>query len=259
MNTLLNRVYSDYFMPSRLDKYEELLVRAIDNGFAQTSVRSLFQLIIDGLALPDKFLMHRHDIDTDIETARKLFVIEKRLNIKSSFYFRLKTLDFKFMKEIEEYGSEASYHYEEIATFAKRNRLRTVTEVRERLVEIRCEFSNNFHAIEKQLGRKLTTVASHGDFVNRRLNFANTEILACHDLRANCGISCEAYDKKLLNVFDIYISDKPYPQHFFPMSPFQAIEEKARICLLTHPRQWKTNWVENSKDNLLRIKEGLSW
>jgi hypothetical protein len=259
MNAFLNRIYSDYFMPSRLSNYEELLDLANDGGYVQTSVRSLFQLIVAGHQLPNKFLVHRHDIDTDIDTARRLFEIEKRLNIKSSFYFRLKTLDFDFMREIEEYGSEASYHYEEIATFVKRNRLRTRDEVHTRLPEIRCEFSNNFHAIEKRLGCKLTTVASHGDFANRRLNLANTEILACHDLRAYCGIACEAYDKQLLDVFDVYISDKPYPLHFSPISPFQAIGEKSRICLLTHPRQWKTHWLENSKDNLLRFKEGLSW
>jgi hypothetical protein len=259
MNAFINRIYGDYFMPSRLGKYEELLSLAIDGGYMQTSVRSLFQLILDGRELPDKFLVHRHDIDTDTDTARSLFEIEKRLNVKSSFYFRLKTLDIDFMREIEEYGSEASYHYEEIATFAKRNGIRTSADVRAKLPEIRFEFSNNFHAIERQLGRKLTTVASHGDFANRRLNFANTEILACRDLREYCGIACEAYDSKLMDVFDTYISDKPYPRYFSPMSPFQALKEKSRICLLTHPRQWRTHWRENSRENLLRLQEGLSW
>jgi hypothetical protein len=259
MNALLNRIYSDYFMPSRLDLYEELIALAVDENYLQTSVRSLFQLIVEDRGFPDRFVVHRHDVDTDIKTARKLFEIEKKFGVKSSFYFRLSTLDFDFMHEIEEYGSEASYHYEEIATFIKRNRIRDREEIRDRLCEIRNEFSKNFEFIEKKLGRKLTTVASHGDFSNRRLKLANTEILMSEELRESCGIVCEAYDRRLLDVFDIYISDKPYPQRFSPISPFQAIGEGLRICLLTHPRQWRTSWAANSKDNLLRLNEGLNW
>ncbi len=44
-------------------------------------------------------------------TAKKFFEIENKYNVKASYYFRLSTLDYKFMKEIHEYGSEASYHF----------------------------------------------------------------------------------------------------------------------------------------------------
>ena len=32
-----------------------------------------------------------------------------------------------------------------------------------------------------------------------------------------------------------------------------------RICLLTHPRQFETNWGANTRDNLVRLYEGLTW
>ncbi|MFD2270334.1 hypothetical protein ACFS07_02255 [Undibacterium arcticum] len=140
-------------------------------------------------------IVHRHDIDTDVCTAKKIFAIEK-LGIKSSYYFRISTLDFAFMREIEEYGSEASYHYEEIATFAKKHHIRDPAEIMKRMAEVRAEFVNNFTSIERRFGLKMTTVASHGDFANRRLRLSNTEILKDKELRDRCGIVCESYDKK---------------------------------------------------------------
>lgn len=258
MNILFGRIYSDYVMPSRLAEHETLLLRARDAGYTQTSVRQFHRSLQDGNR-DEKVLVHRHDIDTDVRTARKLFEIEKRCGIKSSYYFRICTLDYDFMREIDEYGSEASYHYEELATFAKKNHIKDPAEILRRLPQIRAEFQTNFQSIEKRLGKKLTTVASHGDFANRRLKVANTEILGDQELRARCGIHCEAYDENFLGNFDVYISDRAAPQYYHPISPVAAIGKHRQICLLTHPRQCETNWAENTKSNLQRFYEGLAW
>lgn len=261
MKTFLNRIYSDYLVSSQFDKYEELVLQASDAGYLQTSIRSFFNSLHLNSACPEKLIVHRHDIDTDICTAKKIFAIEKKIGIKSSYYFRISTLDLKFMREIEEYGSEASYHYEELATFAKKHHIRNSAEIMERMPEIRTEFVKNFTSIEKSFGSKLTTVASHGDFANRRLRLSNTEILKDVELRERCGIVCESYDHNLLKNFDIYISDssRPAPQYYYPTSPLDALNRYNKICFLTHPRQWETNWKENTKDNIVRLYEGLKW
>jgi hypothetical protein len=259
MTTMFRRLYCDYLMPSQLAAYEEVVRAAHKAGYTQTSVRGYFDLVREGRCPADKVLVHRHDIDTDLRTTRKLFEIEKKHGIKSSFYFRLSTLDFALMREIEEYGSEASYHYEELATYAKKNRIKDPTALRERMPEIRSNFIANFSRIEKQLGMKMRTVASHGDFANRRLEVNNTEILDDAHLRKTCGIGCEAYDRALLDHIDIYIADRPAPQFYYPISPLDAIRGLRRICLVTHPRQVETNWKENTKDNLFRFYEGMVW
>lgn len=260
MSTLVNRLYSDYAMPSRFPAHESLIRAARDLGYAQMSVRA-FYLSLSGKGYDpnQKVIVHRHDIDTDLRTARKLFDIEKRYGIRSTFYFRLSTLDFPFMREIEEYGSEASYHYEELATFAKQNGIKEAARIRARLPEIRDTFVRNFRSVEQRLGIKMTTVASHGDFANRRLKLNNTEILKDHALRETCGIACEAYDKALLDHIDFYVADLPPPRYYHPSNPTDALGRYARICLLTHPRQFETNWLENTKDNLLRLYEGATW
>ncbi len=258
MNSLFNRVFSDYLMPSQLPAYEELIRVADVVGYTQTSVRACFEAL-QGSEPVTKVLVHRHDIDTDLRTTRKMFEIEQKYGIKATYYFRLSTLDFGLMRAIEEYGSEASYHYEELASFAKQYRIKEAARVLEAMPDIRTAFANNFDRIERQLGHKMTTVASHGDFANRRLKLNNTAILQDQPLRTRCGIVCESYDRALLDHFDIYIADRPHPQYFHPVAPLDALRRHARICLLTHPRQWETNWLENTKDNLFRLYEGLNW
>ena len=259
MNQVFNRLYSDYFMPSRLRQYNALVLEAKNAGYWQTSVRTYFKSRGKTTGSGKKIIVHRHDIDTDVRTARKIFNIEKKHGIQSSFYFRLATLDFDFMREIEAYGSEASYHYEEIADFAKKNHIKSADEIRGRLAEIREQFFSNYDYIEKKLGTKLETVASHGDFANRRLNVINRELLNDQKLRARCGIACESYDAALLDSFDIYISDRPHPQYYHPISPFSAIDRYQRICFLTHPVQWETNWIESTKHNVRRLVDELKW
>lgn len=259
MRRVFDRLYSDYAMPSQFAGHESMICAAADAGYAQLSVRDFFLGL--GRCMPEhaRAIVHRHDIDTDLRTARKLFEIEKRHQVRSSFYFRLSTLDFRLMHEIEEYGSEASYHYEELASFAKRNRLKRPADVLQRLPEIKDEFVRNFQSIERMLGRKMTTVASHGDFANRRLKLQNTVILSDDALRGACGIACEAYDPALMKNTDIYISDRPHPQYFHPTSPRDALGRHPRIYLLTHPRQFETNWAANTKENVGRLYQSLIW
>jgi hypothetical protein len=260
IETIAHRIYSDYLMPSRLHHYEALLRQARRAGYRQTSVRSWLGTLRQGGAGGDRpVLVHRHDIDTDLATARRMFALERKHGVRASYYFRLSTLDFELMREIERYGSEASYHYEEIATYAKRAHLKAPATVRARMADIRREFEGNFHRIEEQLGSKLLTVASHGDFANRRLGMTNCELLQDPALRWRCGIAAECYDAALMDSFDLYISDRPHPQYFHPMPPQQALGSHRRICLLTHPAQWRTNWAASSGHNLRRVLEAWRW
>ena len=254
MKTLLNRIYSDYLMPSRLPEYEALLLSAKEAGYAQLSVRAFLS---QGPGPPT--LVHRHDIDSDVRTAAKMFALEARHGVSASYYFRLSTLDFGLMREIEASGSEASYHFEEVAAFAKRHHIKDARVLRSRFPLIRNQFRRNLQAIERALERKLITVASHGDFANRRLQVINHEILDDAAFRARCGIACETYDEALLRQFDLYISDRPHPVYFHPMAPAAAFGRYRTICLLTHPVQWETNWRESTRCNVRRLVEDLAW
>jgi len=260
LTVIKNRIYSDYFMPSRLQEYEEIIRTSKEKGYIHLTLREYYKLLKNNLIdKNEKYFVNRHDIDTDISTAKEFFKIEKKYKVNATYYFRLSTLDFKFMKEIEKYGGEASYHFEEIATYAKINHLKTKEEVFEKLDEIKEVFIKNFKQIENKGNIKLHTVCSHGDFANRKLGIFNHEITKDENIRKRLGIDCETYDADIMNSFDIYVSDRPYPKFYAPNSIFEYIGKKNIICMLSHPRHWKVNWTINSFDNIQRIYEGLKW
>jgi hypothetical protein len=121
------------------------------------------------------------------------------------------------------------------------------------------EFEGNLGRLERELGFKIRTVASHGDFANRKLGIQNYEILRDCALRQRLGIECEGYDPILMNFFDAYLSDGGPKRGFKRGSPFTAIHSKRRICLLTHPRHWRTNSGVNTKNNVIRLGEEIKW
>jgi hypothetical protein len=254
-----NRIISDYFMKSRLKEYESILVNSLELGYKHISIYDYYIKLINNTLNDEKYFIHRHDIDTDVKTARKMFEIEKKHNIRATYYFRLSTLDFPFMKDIHNFGSEVSYHPEEISTYCKKHNLKSTDDVYKYIEEIRDDFRSNFLYIEDKLGFKLYTIAGHGDFVNRKLGITNSFLLEDIALREELGIVCEAYDSKLFDSFESYIRDLPYPIFYKPESIFNRLGKSNIICMLTHPRQWETNWIENTKDNLKRFYEGKKW
>ncbi len=255
-----NRIYSDYMMKSRLNEYDNILKKLNENGYEHITFRDYSIKFRINTLDKKKYFINRHDVDTDIETAKEFFKIEKKYNVKASYYFRLSTLDYSFMNEIEKYGSEASYHFEEIAQYCKDHNIRSKEGVFNNMENIKEIFISNFKMIESNLSTtKLKTVCSHGDFVNRKLKILNNEITKDKCIRNLLEIDCETYDKDIMDSFNIYVSDSAYPKYYKPNNIFDYIGKKNIICMLTHPRHWRTNIYINMKDNLYRLYEGFKW
>src|SRR6185436_15562769 len=155
MKSLYWRIYSDYLMKNRFGLYRAILETALKKGYEHLSLIQFYDLIKkNGLSPGRKTFVLRHDIDSDVNAATLFFDIEKSLGVKSSYYFRLSTLDINLMKQIHQYGSEASYHYEELATYCKQNKIKHNDEVSAHLNFIKEKFKQNFLRIENQLGYK---------------------------------------------------------------------------------------------------------
>ena len=253
------RAYADLFMPSRLEEYRKLLETALQYGYEVCSLRRFWGVLCGG-AKPDKrYCVLRHDIDTGVRTAREMWTIEQRLGINSSYYFRLRTLAIPLMVAIEENGGEASYHFEEVGTVAKRYGIRHRDEIAGLMPRAQELFARNLARIREKSGLRLEIVAGHGDWVNRKLGIHNREILTSESFRRELKVELEAYDKGLMSAL-IKHSDTAYPSRWLwdNRDPSETIRSGApAIQVLVHPRHWQVERVTNLMDDASRWGEEL--
>jgi hypothetical protein len=256
-----NRMYSDFLAPCRLELLHTLLESALQCGYEAHSVRSYWRVLCSGGPLPGvRYLILRHDVDTDPETAKLMWSREQALGVAGSYYFRLSTLDVPLMQEIERSGGEASYHYEEIATVAKALGLKDVRTVRERMPYIRDQFKTNVARLRETSGLPMLTVAKHGDHINRKLGVGNEEILEDRSLREEMGIELEAYDPEMMDTVAARCSDDQHPVYWRPVDPLEPIcRQEPVVYVLLHPRHWRTNARANLIDDARRAAEGARY
>lgn len=257
--TIIYRVYSDFLMPCRLSTFESLLKQALTQGYEVHSVASFWEVVKAGGPRKDRrYLILRHDIDTDVMTARAMWRIERRLGVRASFYFRLSTLDPALMRQIHEEGGEASYHYEELATIGKEQGLTTAEEIERALPLMQQAFAQTLRELRKTTRLPMHTVASHGDFFNRKLGISNHFLLKERSLREELGIELETYDEVMMRHVTSRHSDTLAPAFWKPNDPVEAISRnEAVVYLLTHPRHWRTDPLGNLQDNVKRLWEGV--
>jgi hypothetical protein len=248
-------------MPSRLDAYRSLIDRALEAGYKLTSVGGFWANRTSSTASgSDRWLVLRHDIDTDPRTAAEFWRIERTRAVASSYFFRLSTLDVELMARIGEDGGEASYHFEELATIAKARCIRRREDAVAALPEAQAMFRDNVAWLRDRTALPIHVVASHGDFVNRRLDVANRALLEDREFRDSAGIELEAYDEQLLRLLTSRHSDAPPPAGWTGEDPLAAIARNdAAVQVLVHPRNWFARRRTNAADDLLRIWEGAAY
>jgi hypothetical protein len=254
------RLYHGFLMPSRLAQYNELLELLVSNSYVCLTIREFASRLLQTThPSGDRIALLRHDVDSDLKTARAMFDLERKLGIQSTYYFRLSTVDIPFMRELEAQGSEAGYHYEEIATFAKRTGIRTKEEISARMGEVRQLFQANLRRLRDTTGLPIRTIAAHGDFANRALQMTNDELLDV-SVRKNASIQAEAYDETLESRFTLRVSDFPPPLWWRPCDPRPHIRNGAAVVhLLLHPGQWRADPFINACQLCLRCTEGVSY
>lgn len=251
------RAYSDFLRSDRLPAFAGLIHSLLDHGYVVCSVLDFWQLLQQGGVHCDtKYVVLRHDVDTDPATARRMWELERRLGVRSTYYFRNSTLDIPLMRDIQRSGSEASYHYEELATVAKQRGLIRREEVVAAMPHLRDLFRQNLKRLRQVTGLPMLTVASHGDFVNRKLGIPNHLLLQDDQLRCELNIVLEAYDAAFMQHMTSRCSDSAFPGPWDSRDPQDSIDRgEPRMHILIHPRQWHTSpWV-NLKDDLRRCWE----
>ena len=186
-----------------------------------------------------------------------MFEIERSLGIAGSWFFRLSTVDPSLMASIAEAGAEASYHYEELATIAKHRRLRTREAGLAALPEARDRFAANLDRLRELTGLPMRVVASHGDFMNRRLGLPNWEILT--DVSVPGHGRCRPRGLR-------WSPDESRHRPTLRHAPSRVLDPGAIrrprsngampvVHVLVHPRHWRTARRINAADDLRRVAE----
>jgi hypothetical protein len=243
-------------MHDRIPEYRDLLLAAKEGGYVFLTISELAAVARGSVTPPHRVFVLRNDVDTDIFTARAMFETEKSLGVRSTYYFRLSTLDAALMKDMQDHGMEVGYHFEEVATVVKRLGLRHPAEVKSNLDSIRAEFRQNIGVYKRAAGVFPKTVASHGDFANRLVQMTNSLIIDS-GVRDEFGILAEVYDEWLNKPVTLRLSDAVAPHWWSPMPLREALAKKPQcLYVLVHPRQWRANFTENLKVETLRVAEG---
>ena len=111
-----------------------------------------------------KFLILKHDVETNVKKALKMAKIESKYGHKGSFYVQAYLLEkkknIKMLKEIASLGHEVSYHYD-VMDSCKGNINKAVM-----------EFEKNRHLFEEN-SFDVTTVCQHGNPIVERKGYTS--------------------------------------------------------------------------------------
>ena len=210
-----NRVYGDFLMPSGLGSFRRFLESIMQAGYDTVSVEAFWRLAESGAIDPARrYLILRHDIDTDPRTGAEMWRIEQSLGLAGSYYFRLSTLDVDLMHSIARGGGDVGYHYEELATLAKERHLRDRAGVLRAIPDAQDRFRRNLEMLRTLTGLPMRVVSSHGDFVNRHVGVPNWAILIDRRARDDAGIDLEVYDEAFLRHVSSRHTDTEHPRHW---------------------------------------------
>lgn len=258
-STLYYRLWQDLFMGSRLAEYCALLSRLQQLGYRFCTMAEFVVAMDRGERFPMPVCLLRNDVDSDPRGASKMFECDREAGVRATYYFRLATLEPELAARMSAHGAEVGYHFEEIATVAKRLGLRSKADIEPRMELIRDEFRRNVRRFRERSGVTLRTVASHGDFANRRLDVPNQALLT-PALLEELDLLADAYDRRIHAGLAARFTDCPPPQWWKPADPMRALDPKpATVSILVHPRQWTCSPGVNLRLAVARLGEAALW
>ena len=249
-------LFIQYLKNNRIKEYNQIIKIALEKNYEVISLRDYIENNFDS---NKKIFILRHDVDHYSNGTKMMFEVEKKYSVTSSFYFRNSTYEANLMKEIENYGSEASLHFEPIADFVKANHIKNKEELysfndwEQKCLNI---LQANLQRYRNLLDIPCITIASHGEYENTLVETPNnylTEDTKTYDF---LDIKLEAYNKDFINKVTCYISDVPIEinrGYRYGISPLEAIKQEEKMILfLTHPNHWHYNYWRQFK-KLVRV------
>jgi hypothetical protein len=251
--------WQNFLMPDRLDEYRALLRLLLAKGYVFQTMAEFAVGVREERRLADRVCVLRNDVDSDPSGAGRMFEIDRVEGVRATYYFRLSTIDRTLIARMCAAGAEVGYHYEELATLAKRAGLRSRPDVEQCIGAIRNMFRRNVEEFRLATGVSPRTIAAHGDFANRRLGIPNN-LAIDRALMDEFGILAETYEPWLMRAATARLADRAAPVWWHPCAPESALKrDPAVLYILLHPRQWVRAPMRNLGLDILRAVDGIRY
>ena len=258
-----SRVRGVHGTEDRRDEYARLLAASKRAGYELVGLQEFHERApVEGEDW--RALALRHDVDIrDVDGNEAFLAVERSVEARATYYFRMSTAGphADLIRRLLRGGFEVGYHYEEGATVAKRHGLTSRAALEARRSEVAALFRDNCAEFRNRWNPGLSSVASHGDWINGRLGFANS-VFVTPQLLSECGLRFEAYAGDFLSGFDVYVSDAArYPARWAnEYGVYEAMRDgRRRICLLTHERRWHPSCLAGLAADAGRVADGARY
>jgi len=259
-------------------QYNEFINCLIQNSYSFTIFKN-YQLV------SDKSIILRHDVDLKPQNSLATALIESKLGIQGSYYFRIvpESYNVDIIKQIADLGHEIGYHYETMDTASERLKVKgkKLKEAeKDKLIDAAYEeFCENLEKFRKIYPVK--TICMHG---SPKSAYDNRDIWKKYDYKS-LGIIGEPYFDINFDEF-FYLTDTGRCWNGFRYSVRDKMPQQARwikeglvyrttndivkavkenrfpekVMITVHPQRWTNNYFEWSKEFILqRIKNMVKW
>jgi len=199
-----------------------------------------FKLFHDDIK-PSKNIILRHDVDIDIDSALLIAKIEKKMSIKSTFFFLISSNLYnvlthenqKKILEIKNMGHEIGLHFD----------FSIYQELDKHLINEKISLQKNI--LENIIRKKIKTISIH-----RPGNIGNLKKYKINSL-------INVYSKKFTKKINYFSDSKGYWKYGYPPALKIFSKDKQSIQLLTHPVWWNSKKNLTNKSNATQLKSVL--
>lgn len=201
-----------------------------------------------------KHLILRHDVDLKDISTRRMFELEKKLGITSTYYFRFSTIDKKLINEMVDSGFEVGFHFETISDYVKKWNIKDRKQLDFDL--LRQQLKKDIIQFESIIGHKINSCCSHGASENIRIGVSNN-VLTDGQIMKDFGVEFESYGEDVYKNIDCHIMDCRIINNYgfaYMDSPLKAMNSgKQNIIFLSHPNHWFFPFFRRCKCLLLFV------
>jgi hypothetical protein len=222
------------FSRSRWPEYERFLRSARENGYR---IVSLEDWVSEGQPVAgEPTLILRHDVDQHPRSALRMAAIEKKLGVRSSWYFRWRTAHPAVVESVKGDGFQVGLHYETMSRIALERGLHE--EPSEELIESCRELLRSELSVFERLFGPCRAAVPHGD----------SRIPEVHNALLLKGQDCSAYSIEYdgnevmrghdlgLWLTDRIASEGGWMEGIDPLEKLAA--QDSPILIVTHPNNW---------------------